>query len=103
MNSLLNFTRKLLRLRHGQPALGNDGDWQMLSAVDRPYPFIYMREANGKRLVVAINPSAKKVKATIDSQHINGRPLIMTGKASYHKGKNGDQVTLHGFSAAVFE
>jgi maltose alpha-D-glucosyltransferase/alpha-amylase len=103
MNSLLNFTRTLLRLRHGHPALGNDGGWQMLSTVGQPYPFIYMREANGKRMVVAINPSAKKVKATIASQHINGRPLIKTGKASYHKGKKGDQITLQGFSAAVFE
>ena len=103
MNSLLNFTKRLLRLRHGQPALGNDGNWQMLSAIDRPYPFIYMREANGKRLVVAINPSAKTVKATIASQHINGTSLIKTGNASYHKGKKKDKITLHGFSAAVFE
>jgi hypothetical protein len=62
-----------------------------------------LREANGKRLVVAINPSAKTVKATIASQHINGSPLIKTGDASYHKGKKEDKITLHGFSAAVFE
>ena len=101
--SLLNFTRALLRLRHQQPALNNDGDWQLLSAVDQPYPLIYMREADGKRLVVAINPSAKIVKATIASQPVNGRPLVQTGKASYHKGNKEDKITLQGFSAAVFE
>jgi len=102
-NSLLNFTKALLRLRHSQPALGNDGDWQMISDIEQPYPFIYMREANGKRLVVAINPSEKMVKATVAGQRINGKPLIQTGRVSYRKGKKGDQITLQGFSAAVFE
>ena len=38
----------------------------MISNVEQPYPLIYLREADGERYCVAVNPSAKKVTAKTD-------------------------------------
>lgn len=102
-NSLLHFTRNLIKLRHQNPALGNDGSWKMLSDASTPYPMIYQREKDGQRLIVVINPSGKRVSADIPSCEIGGKPLIRCGSVNYHSGKHGDHVTAHPFSAAVFQ
>lgn len=102
-NSLLNFTRSLLKLRHNTPALNNDGDWQLLSDPAAPYPMVYLREKDGQRLVVAINPSGKKAAANIPAQGIAGKELFGTGKGHYSGGKQSDHVTMQPFSAIVFQ
>lgn len=101
-NSLLHFTRDLIKLRHQIPALDNDGSWQMLSA-PTSYPMVYQREKDGQRVVVVINPSGKKASTDIPSCGIDGKPLIKCGSVSYHGGRHGDRVTAHAFSAAVFQ
>ena len=104
-NSLLNFTRMLLRLRQAFHALGNDGEWSMLSHVATPYPMVYLREskAEGERFVVAVNPSEKSVTAHIPAQRIQGLPVVTTGETKYKSGKTEDEITLKPFSAAVFQ
>ena len=102
-NSLLHFTRDLIKLRHQIPALDNDGSWQMLSDPSSPYPMVYQREKDGQRVVVVINPSGKKASAVIPSCSINGKPVIKCGSVSYHGSKQGDHVVAHAFSAAVFQ
>jgi len=59
-------------------------------------------KTGGETVVVAINPSDKKVSANI--AHLGkAKSLIMTGKASYKTGKTEDAVELNGVSAAVFK
>lgn len=101
-NSLLNFTRALIKLRHQLPALGNDGSWQMLSDPAR-YPMVFQREKDGQRLVVVINPSGKKVSTSFDTQAISGKEVFSTGKVHYSIGKQLDHVTAQPFSAAIFQ
>lgn len=102
-NSLLHFTRNLLKLRRDNPALGNDGTWQMLSEPSSPYPMVYQREKDGQRFVVVINPSGKKASAEISSCGIEGKAVIRCGDVICHRGKSGDRFTAHPFSAAVFQ
>ena len=102
-NSMLHFTRSLLKLRRENPALGNDGSWKVVSDPSIPYPMIYQREKDGQHLVVAINPSGKKVSVTITHQGISGKALISVGDAHYKSIGEGDKVTLQPFSAAVFQ
>ena len=101
-NSLLNFTRALIKLRHQLPALGNDGSWLMLSN-PASYPMVYQREKDGQRLVIVINPSGKKASTDLAPQGITGKEIIATGKAHYSSGKLKDHVTAQPFSAVVFQ
>ena len=65
-NSILNKTRKLIALKHSEPALANYAEFIPLYANENTYPFIYAR-ANGNDVVlVVLNPSGKESKATFE-------------------------------------
>ena len=100
-NSLLNYTRKLLQLRHSTPALNNNGKWQLVSQEGNVYPMVYTRSLNGETYVVALNPSGRKAMTSIAHQG-KATPQIVTGKANYKTGNKSDQLTLNAFSAAVY-
>ena len=63
---------------------------------------VYKRTAGGETVVVAINPSARKVSARIP-HFAKARPLSMTGEATYKTGDKGDVINLKAISAAVFK
>jgi maltose alpha-D-glucosyltransferase/alpha-amylase len=96
-NSMLNFVRQLTALRHGSKALGNDGDWQLLSDVSQPYPMIYQRSFGSETYIIALNPSGKKVSATLSIGP--AQPVMLSGKASLNK----DKIFLHAFTAAIYK
>lgn len=65
-DSMLNFTRALLKLRQSSPALGNDGELGLVYAEDKKYPFVYTRYAeNGERFLVVVNPAARTEKVSL--------------------------------------
>lgn len=64
-NSLLNYVRTVLALRKSSAALGNNGGFELISDLDKPYPLIYKRSDGNDTYIVAINPSAEKVSATV--------------------------------------
>ena len=104
-NSMLNFTRRLVSLRHATPALGNLADWKLVSDLKQPYPMVYQRTQGNQVCIVALNPSGKAVKAVlphVGADKSKAKALITTGKAGYKAGKS-DVVTLGPVSAAVFE
>ena len=57
--SMLNLTRSLLKLRHDHPALSNTADFQALYAEEKSYPFVYLRQAEGERIIVSVNPAGR--------------------------------------------
>ena len=84
-NSLLNKTRRLIALRHAEPALANYAEfvplyptadtWQMASAnaataketentENDVYPFVYARAAGNDVVLVMLNPRATPSRAT---------------------------------------
>ena len=63
-NSLLNKTRKLIELRHQEPALANYAEFVPLFAEKNTYPFVYARANNKNVVLVMLNPSGKEAKAT---------------------------------------
>ena len=120
-NSILNYTRRLVKLRHATPALGNLADWKLVSNLKQPYPMVYQRTMGGQTCIVALNPSGKAVKAslprlgleaptdnsfleqgTVKAGAYKPQMLIATGKAAYKAGKSSDVVSLGPVSAAVF-
>jgi alpha-glucosidase len=70
--SLLNFYKSLLKLRHSEPALMS-GDYLTLNP-DDPHVFSFLRRpsSGGRSVVVALNMSAQKqtVKFDLKRQHV---------------------------------
>lgn len=102
--SLLNYVRALLALRASTPALGNDGDWRLVSSLDRPYPMVYERTKGAETCLVAINPSGKKVSASIPSYGVSD-PQIIGGsykKPRFKTSKGVDTITLDPCSSVIY-
>ena len=103
-NSVLNFTRRMIQVRHDNPALANDGDWTTISDPDKPYPWVYSRSANGETFIVALNPGKSKVSTTVNIDGVKGlTPVIVNGNANAKIGKKGITLNLGGISSAIFK
>ena len=61
--SLLNRTRKLIKLRHTEPALASYAEFTPLYAKTNKYPFIYSRALGTEVVIVLLNPSGKDEEA----------------------------------------
>ncbi len=103
-NSVLNFVRKLIKVRHEHPALANDGDWQTLSDINNPYPWIYSRNNGEDTYVIALNPGEKKAEAIVEIPTAKRlQPILVNGKASTDITKMGIRIKLAGISSAIFK
>ncbi len=104
-NSQLNYVKKLLKLRENSPALGNDGEWKLISDTAHLYPMVYMRSNDHEKYIIAINPSAKNATANINSQQSASNTYVLgtNEKCIYKKGKETDVIKLPPVSAAIFK
>lgn len=102
-NSVLNYVRKLIALRHANPTLGNDGDWVTVSDQNKPYPWIYTRTSKDGTYVVALNPGGKAAEATVELPAGTVQELLSDGKASVKQGKKGVTFKLGGCSSAIYK
>ena len=103
-NSLLNYTRTILKLRKDVKALGADASWKLVSSLDQPYPMVYERTWRGERCWVVLNPSGKQVAVTLPKE--NAQPQIIGGsykKATYKQTKKGDTITISPISAVIYK
>ena len=104
-NSLLNYVKALVSLRASNPALGNDGEWRLVSGLEQPYPMVYERLSGDRKCLVVINPSSKKVSVEIPGYGVKS-PKIIGGyyrKPVYKSGKTTDKITIDGVSAVIYE
>ncbi len=104
-SSLLNYVKKLLVLRRNSTALGNDGEWKLISDSIKPYPMIYMRYNDQEKYIIAINPSDKKVNAVLSDMHSRKAAFIFgtTENTNYKIGKKVDEISLPPVSAAIYK
>lgn len=103
-NSVLNFVRELIKLRHDHPMLANGGDWQTISDQKKPYPWVYTRSNGDETYIVALNPGEKGVSYTLDETKGNGLELLLAnGKVTTKKTKKGIEIKLPGVSSAIFK
>ena len=100
-DSLLNYTRKLIGLRHQIPALGAEGKLRCLVSESADAPLVYERELAGERFLVAVNPAAKarklEVAATGASEHLAG-----VGEVTAAPRDGAISIAMSGVSAGVF-
>lgn len=103
-NSLLHYVRTLIKLRAEHKTIGADAEWKLLNDLEQPYPMVYQRTLNGKKCIVVLNPSDKKVTAEISVQ--GATPEIIGGSyktATYKAGKSVDKITISPVSAVIYE
>ena len=101
-NSILNYVKGLIALRQSTPALGTGGDWKYISSVDHPYPMVYMRELDGQKYIVALNPSGKTAVAEFDAPAQTAETIYgTTQKASYKVTKGKAKLSLPPTSAVI--
>ena len=89
-HSVLNFVRSLVALRQSSAALGNTGDWRLLSDIGKPYPLVYQRSAS-VRVNVPTNSFGEE------------RIVSLVGKASCRSEKGSLDIKMSGISAVVFK
>lgn len=77
--SHLNFVRHLIRIRKQHPALGTDAQFTILNPVGQPYPMVCLRELDGVRFLVALNPSRESQSISIEIVAQLGELLLGEG------------------------
>ena len=101
--SLLNRVRRLVQLRNREPVLQGKGKFTIVYAKPKRYPLVYLRSHRSRRILVAINPSAGKVKAVFKLFGVKsvGDPVAGSGMAV--KARNGKFFAeMEGISYAIF-
>jgi alpha-amylase len=69
------FYKTLLTLRKTNPALAADGNYKRLVSSNDDAVFSYIREKNGRKVLVVLNFSGKAQKFTLKDKSIAGTPL----------------------------
>ena len=100
-DSLLNFTRKLISLRHAHPALGAEGRLRRLVSERADAPLVYERELDGERFLVAVNPAAKERNIELP---LSGtvEKLVGVGAVGVEPRDGKLHIAMSGVSAGVF-
>jgi glycosidase len=63
--SLLTAVRQLAQIRRSHPALANNSGYSIIYAQPRQYPFAYLREGGGERVLVVVNPAGRPVEVDL--------------------------------------
>jgi len=100
-DSLLNFTRRLIALRHTHPALGAVGKLRRLVAEAADFPLVYERELDGERFLIAVNPAAKPRRFEIECSGTPER-LAGVGNVDIEPQEGKLHIAAAGVSAGVF-
>jgi len=103
-NSLLNRTRKLIQLKHNEPALAAYAEFIPLYAKENTYPFIYARAKDKDVILVVLNPSGKECtaefKLNISYEKLN---LIAGKEIKINKKDKNISVLIPGQTYAIYK
>lgn len=101
-NSVLNFYRQLLALRHSEAAL-RDGEYISLNDSD-PHVLTYLRKYHDEAILVAVNMSASDQQARIDLSAAGfAAPKLSTLLTSFHEAPKarGGELPMEPYSAFI--
>ena len=100
-NSILNFYRKLIRLRRQSPAL-LDGEYRAVG--NDPHVYAYLRRTPSQTMLVALNMSAEGRSFGVDKNALDGASGLRVALSNLPAGKNqlvGDELRLAPFEAVI--
>jgi maltose alpha-D-glucosyltransferase/alpha-amylase len=105
-DSLLNTVRELAQLRLAHPALCNRSEYEVVYAQPMRYPFAYLRQGDGERIVVVINPADRAEEISLPADALPDgaeAPETLWGvEGGLTRTSEGWQITLPGVSAGVY-
>ncbi len=103
-NSLLNRVRKLIRLKHTEPALAAYAEFVPLYAKENTYPFVYARASGGETLLVIFNPAASAASAEFSFPVGYQKLKLLAGK-EIHTTQNGQtlKIEVPGQTYAIYQ
>ncbi|MGA9118525.1 MAG: alpha-amylase family glycosyl hydrolase [Bacteroidota bacterium] len=103
-DSLLNRTRRLIHLRHSEPALAAYAEFVPLFAKKGKYPFIYARAKDTDIVLVILNPSGQSAEATFDVNMNSPKLSLLAGKELPLTSRNGTlSVVVPGKTYALYK
>jgi glycosidase len=103
-NSLLNFVRKLISLRKENAAFGADGEFHLVYAKSKNPAFAYLREKDGQRFLVAVNPGKKASSIPIPAQFTPLQKRLIQGRGvKVDRNSNPMRLSMSGFSYGIWE
>jgi glycosidase len=79
-DSLLNRTRRLIQLKHSEPALAAYAEFIPLYAKKNAYPFIYARALGKDVVLVVLNPAEKESSAEFTVNVPVSKRTLLAGK-----------------------
>ena len=79
-DSLLNRTRRLIRLKHSEPALSAYAEFVPLFAKENTYPFVYARAKDKDVVLVFLNPSNRDAEASFTLNIPYSNLTLLAGK-----------------------
>jgi maltose alpha-D-glucosyltransferase/alpha-amylase len=92
-NSLLNRVRKLIRLKHTEPALAAYANFVPLYARENTYPFVYARASGDETLLLIFNPAARDTTAAFDFP-VACRELTLLAGKEIHSTREGQTLKI---------
>ncbi|HZL41988.1 MAG TPA: alpha-amylase family glycosyl hydrolase [Verrucomicrobiae bacterium] len=102
--SLLNRVRKLIRLKHSEPALAAYASFVPLYAVENRYPFIYSRTSGAETVLVFLNPADNPAKAEFKfAESSEGMRLLAGKNISVRERKSKWHVEVPGRTFAIYK
>jgi maltose alpha-D-glucosyltransferase/alpha-amylase len=103
-HSLLNRVRKLIELKHTEPALAAYAEFVPLYAKENTYPLVYAR-ANGKDvMLIIINPAEKSVSAEFQVNMPYKKLQLLAGKEiKVTKNEKTLKIEVPGITYAVYK
>ncbi len=103
-NSLLNRTRKLIQLKHAEPALAAYAEFIPLYAKENTYPFIYARAKDKDVILVMLNPAGKECTANFELNISYSKMKLLAGKEiKVTKDQKNITVTIPGQTFAIYK
>jgi maltose alpha-D-glucosyltransferase/alpha-amylase len=102
--SLLNRVRKLIQLKHTEPALAAYAEFVPLYAKANTYPFVYARAGGGETLLLIFNPAARDTTAAFTFPAEYRELKLLAGK-EVHVTKDGQTLNLQipGQTYAIYQ
>lgn len=100
-DSLMEKVRALIALRLENPLLCAEGDFEVVYSQPYSYPFVYKRFAEGKSIIVALNPSEHAVNIHLDIPE-NAKLLRGQGTKLIQMDE-GCQLEMDGVSYGIYE
>lgn len=104
--SLLNWTRSLIRFRKETPAFWADSEWEPVVTKGKPYPMVYKRSDGDATYIVALNPTSER--RVVEIEHCPDVPAgkvlksaLSTGKVSYKAGSKLDTISMGPVSVMI--